>query len=300
VDLSRYRGINMMSSRGCPFPCTFCSVAPAWGRKPVLRSAQSIVKEIGELCDRLGTARPLILFQDEYFVSSPGRVQELCRAMKEARLDVRWKAFGRIDLTDAATMEAMAEAGCVEIRYGVESGCDRVLERTRKGFAADAALDVLARATGVFPGVDAFYMWGFPFESMEEFRQTLLHMVSARAMGVRILPSLLTYLPQTPLYEETRRAYRFDFFPGLFPEYMLTGHETCVDGRIEIAPEHEEIYRFIQERPDLFPGFFHVDVETNVLPKYRLLQEFGFYSKEGRTELLGSEVECCGAHSPRQ
>jgi radical SAM superfamily enzyme YgiQ (UPF0313 family) len=296
VDLSRYRGINVISSRGCPFPCTFCSVAPVWGRHPELRTAKSIVREMALLCDR---GAELILFQDEYFVSSPQRVQELCREMRQAGLKDHWKAFGRIDLTDLPTMEAMAEAGCVEIRYGVESGSDKVLGRVRKGFTPKQATEVMAAAVGIFPSVDAFYMWGFPFETMEDFQQTLLHMISARAMGVRILPSLLSLLPQTRLYEELREGgYTLEFCPEMFPEYMLTGQEVCSGGRTHIAPEYEATFRFIEANPTLFPGFFHFDVAGNVLPKHRLLAQFGFYPMEGRTELLGSEVECCGAHSP--
>ena len=128
VDLKNYRGINMMSSRGCPFPCTFCSVAPIWGRSPLLRSAKNIAQEMQFLHDQSGA--DLFLFQDEFFVSSPDRVQELCTAIKKLDFKAKWKAFGRIDLTDIPTMEAMAETGCIEIRYGVESGSAEILLRS--------------------------------------------------------------------------------------------------------------------------------------------------------------------------
>jgi hypothetical protein len=83
-------------------------------------------------------------------------------------------------------------------------------------------------------GVDAFYMWGFPFESLAEFQESLLHMLAVRAMGVRILPALLSLLPQTSLYREIKDTTTLEFFPGLFPEYMLTGHEICADGTVTI------------------------------------------------------------------
>jgi radical SAM superfamily enzyme YgiQ (UPF0313 family) len=296
VDLKRYAGINVISSRGCPFDCTFCSVAPIWGRRPFLRSPQGIVEEIAWLHEECGSN--LFLFQDEYLVSSGARVRQLCEAIERSGLSVQWKAFGRIDLTDRTTMEAMARAGCIELRYGVESGCDRVLARVTKGFTVQRAFEVLSEAVGVFPSVDAFYMWGFPFESLADFQESLLQMLAARAMGVRILPSLLSLLPQTSLYQEIKDSVALEFFPGLFPEYMLTGHEICADGTVTIADEHKPIYDFIQANPRVFPGFFHVDVENNVLPKYRLLQQFGFYPKPGRKELAGAEIECCGAHSP--
>jgi radical SAM superfamily enzyme YgiQ (UPF0313 family) len=72
LELSRYAGINIMTSRGCPYPCAFCSVAPIWGREPVVRDARAVVAEMAELKDRVG--RNVVLFQDEHFVSSPERV----------------------------------------------------------------------------------------------------------------------------------------------------------------------------------------------------------------------------------
>ena len=70
---------------------------------------------------------------------------------------------------------------------------------------------------------------------------------------------------------------------------------TGTDGLTDLQ---KSIYEFIKANPRVFPGFFHVDVKHNVLPKYRLLQQFGFYPKPGREELTGAEIECCGAHSP--
>ena len=296
IDLSRYSGINMISSRGCPYPCSFCSVAPIWGRQPMLRSPENIVEEMAMLHER--SKSTLFLFQDEYFVSTPERVLAVCDAIKRLGLKLRWKAFGRIDLTDVHVMEAMADAGCIELRYGVESGSDKVLKRTNKGFTADQAQEVISQAVGIVPRVDAFYMWGFPYETMSDFQETLLHMLSLRAMGVRILPSLLSLLPQTQEYETAVGNAELEFCPELFPEYMITGHEVCDQGRVSVATEHSHIYEFIKTHPDVFPGFFHIDLENNVLPKYRLLQRFGFYQQEGRHELLGNELESCGAHSP--
>ncbi len=298
VDLGQYQGVNIISSRGCPYLCTFCSVAPIWGRTPFLRSAENILEEMAFLKAEAGAE--LFLFQDEYFVSTPDRVLDLCKAIKGSGLDVRWKAFGRVDLTDLPVMEAMADAGCIELRYGIESGSDKILERTQKGFTAAHAQEVVSRALGIFPRVDAFYMWGFPYETMEDFQQTLLQMITVRGMGARILPSLLSLLPQSTVYDEVRDEVELEFCPELFPEYMLTGHEVCSDGRVSIAPEHERIYEFIRSHPDVFPGFFHVNLEHNVMPKYELLQKFGFYETEGRHELLGTETESCGAHSPRE
>lgn len=295
VDLSRYRGYGVVTSRGCPYPCTFCSVAPIWDHRSYLRSNDSIIDEMRWLHEKAGVE--LFLFQDEFFVSSPSRVISFCRALRASGLPVQWKAFGRVNLTDDEALREMSAAGCLEIRYGIESGSDRVLERTRKGFTSEEAVEVVSRAIPMFPRVDTFYVWGYPFETMDDFHQSIFQMVSFQAMGARVLPSLLSLLPQTAIYEELReRGAHLEFCPEILPEYMLTGHEICHSVRVQPAPGHQGIFEFIAAHPHIFPGFFHCDLEHNVRPKLAMLAEFGFYPGEGAP---APEPESCGAHSPR-
>jgi len=238
----------------------------------------------------------MFLFQDEYFVSTKNRVLDFCQKLKNSGLKVYWKSFGRVDLTDSEMMKAMAETGCVELRFGIESGSDRILKLVKKGFSAANAVDIVSQAQKIFPRVDAFYVWGFPFETMEDFHQTIFQMVMFRMMGVRILPSLLCLLPQTELFLENSGRYSLDFSPELFPEYMITGHEISDSGKFKISQNHSDKYSFIQENPDIFPGFFHMNLQENILPKLAVMRKFGFYPIDTDTE----NTESCGAHSPRQ
>jgi radical SAM superfamily enzyme YgiQ (UPF0313 family) len=294
VDLHKYSGFGVITSRGCPYPCTFCSVAPIWDLRAYHRSPESVVAEMRTLHEKAGAN--LILFQDEFFVSGPSRVMAFCDELARSGMDLKWKAFGRINLTDDAMMLAMERTGCVEIRFGVESGSDRILAATKKGFTAAQTIPVVRRATGIFRRVDLFYVWGYPFETMDEFYQSVFQMISFRMMGARILPSLLCLLPQTEIAAEWAKPGLLEFAPDLFPEYMITGHEVSRLAHVEIREEHRHVFDFVRAHPDLFPGFFHVGLETNVRPKLKVLQEFGFYPASAE-ELR--DVESCGAHSPR-
>lgn len=277
VDLARYDGYGLITSRGCPYPCTFCSVAPVWNRRSYSRSHEGLIAEMRLLHERAGV--DLFLFQDEFFVSTKRHVLGFCEALARSGLQIRWKAFGRVNLTDVETLDAMAGAGCVEIRYGIESGSEAVLRRTKKGFRPEQSMEVVAEAVKRFPRVDTFFVWGFPFETLDDFHQSLFQMVTFRLMGARVLPSLLCYLPQTGIYEEYRHDPRFEFCPDLLPEYMLTGHELCRPWKIEIDREHAWLFDLVRAHPAIFPGFFHYDLEGNVRPKLRILREHGFYSR---------------------
>jgi radical SAM superfamily enzyme YgiQ (UPF0313 family) len=294
IEVTKYAGHGMISSRGCPYPCTFCSVAPIWGRTPYFRSSGHIVDEMRMLHDRYGV--DLFLFQDEFFVASKERVLDFCRVLSASGLKIRYKAFGRVNITDGETMRALASTGCIEIRYGIESGSDRVLQRTRKGFSSSDSVAIVSEATMIFPRVDTFFIWGFPFETIEDFNQSIFQMISFRLMGARILPSLLCLLPQTDIYEEYRESAELEFCPDLFPEYMVTGHELCDDGRLQLLPEYSHIFDFIASNRDIFPGFFHIGIDRNILPKFRMLKEHGFYpSREKEVK----KTDSCGAHSPK-
>jgi len=294
VDLKRYAGYGMMTSRGCPYPCTFCSVAPVWNYESHSRSATNIVAEMAHLNREAGV--DLFLFQDEFFVSGKQQVMAFCGELTRSGLDVEWKAFGRVNLVDEEMLRAMADCGCIELRFGIESGSDKVLERIKKGFTAADSLEIVPKAIDIFPRVDAFFVWGFPFETMADFNQSLMQMVSFRMMGARILPSLLSLLPQTPLYDEWASKVTLEFCPYLLPEFVFTGHEVCRGGDVEIPERYSRYFDLIIDNPDLFPGFFHIDLENNVLPKLKLLRQFGFYPSPDEEP---GEAESCGAHSPR-
>ncbi len=289
LDMPKYQGYNILGSRGCPYPCTFCSITPIWGWKAYSRSNESIVEEMKILHERYGVQE--FLFQDEYFVSNPKRIIDFCKLLKKSKLKIVFKAFARIDLVNRESLKALADAGCIELRFGIESGSDKILKLIKKGITSKQCLEQIALAKKYIPRVDAFYVWGFPYETMQDFSETIFQMITLRGMGINCLPSLLTYLPQTALYKELPDKSKLEFCPYLLPEYMVSGIENRLSVRVKIESEFQPLFDFIIENKDLFPGFFHIDIENNILPKLAMLEEFEFYSKEGET---------CGAHSPSQ
>ena len=301
IDLNRYAGFGMMTSRGCPYQCTFCSVAPVWNLESYSRSPDNIIGEMKIIKEKAGV--DLFLFQDEFFVSGKKQVMDFCRQLQQQNLRVEFKAFGRINLVDLEMMRALADSGCIELRFGIESGSDKILSQIKKGFTCSEVLEIVPQAIEIFPRVDAFYVWGFPFETIDDFNQSLFQMISLRMMGARILPSLLCLLPQTEIYHQWASRAPLEFCPYLFPEFVFTGHEVCHGGSIEIPESHRGYFELIERNPDIFPGFFHMDLENNVLVKLKRLRQFGFYpdpNTHSETPLKPDQnKESCGAHSPR-
>ena len=275
VDLARFRGFGVITSRGCPYRCRFCSVARMWDHHVCYRSVEAVVAEMRQLHDLAGA--DLFLLQDDLFVSSKERVHAFCEALRRSGLRVQWKALGRVDRVDRALMHTMAEAGCIDLRFGIESGSEGVLRAVRKGLRSERTAEVVKEACQIFPQVDLFYVWGFPFETMADFHATALQMVGFRMMGARIVPLLLSHLPQCDIGAAVTDHSQLEFAADLVPESVSSGIEMYDGFRAEIAPAQQYVFDFIQQHPDVFPGFFHRDVDTNIRPKLHILEELGFY-----------------------
>jgi radical SAM superfamily enzyme YgiQ (UPF0313 family) len=276
LDMPLYDAFGIISSRGCPYNCSFCSVAPIWERRTSYRSHENILGEIRLLHETYGVQTAL--FQDEFFYSGEEKILDFCDRLEESGLKVRWKCYGRVNLVTERAMRRMAETGCIQLRFGIESGSDRALRRVVKGFNFSQALKAVTGALAIFESVETFFIWGFPFEGMEEFYETAIQMARFRQMGVTVLPSLLSMLPQTDIYRDYRRGRYggvLSLRPELAPVYVVTGHEV-VDTWNSVPERYRSYYKFIADHEEVFPGFFLYNYEENVLPKYRALREMGF------------------------
>jgi anaerobic magnesium-protoporphyrin IX monomethyl ester cyclase len=197
--MEEYSLMNLVFSRGCPYHCTFCDVAPLWGREHHRRSPENVIEEITFLTKRFGKRN--FEFTDETFVLKRAAVFDFCRALRSKGLDVNWSCTGRVNLIDEELLKEMGAAGCRGLFFGIESGSDRVLSRIRKDCSAKDAVAAL-RLTGRFMRPVASFIWGFPFETVEDVAQTLLLMVYLSQVGVDTRLNRLAPFALAPLFKE--------------------------------------------------------------------------------------------------
>ncbi len=115
----KIKSTNLISSRGCPYSCTFC-FKEMWGNKWRARSPENILTEMKLLNTEYGVNG--FFFTDDTFVLDNKRVFRLCQLLKESGLNVAWYCNARINLMTKEMLQAMYEAGCRGIAYGLESG----------------------------------------------------------------------------------------------------------------------------------------------------------------------------------
>ncbi len=159
---------SIFTSRGCPYRCTFCD-RPHLGKIFRCRSAENVVKEI-QGCVSLGIRD--FLFYDDTFTVDKERVHRICDLIVENSLDVTWDVRAHVNTINNRLLVKMKEAGCQAIHYGVESGNDRILKSIKKGITKDKVREVFKMTKGAGLKCLAYFIIGFPDETMAEIEDT--------------------------------------------------------------------------------------------------------------------------------
>ena len=192
----------IITSRGCPASCSFCSSPRFWGKGLRFRSPRSIVDEIRYIRDHYG----LIYFsiRDDTFTADRERVREFCRLLLQEKIYILWNCQSRVNAVDENVLSWMKRAGCECIQFGVESGSPRVLTTLGKGVTPEQvkwAAQAVRRA-GILLSV--YLITGVPGESVQDLKQTLRLLDAINAHDGQVSP--LAYYPGTRLFEEGVRS----------------------------------------------------------------------------------------------
>ena len=162
--------MNVLPSRGCPYQCIYC-YHDFMGVKYRHRSARNILDEIVYLVDRYGV--DYIHFTDDDFVIDRKHVMEFCDLMIESGLNIQWGSSGRVNLMTEELLAKMAEAGCVWIGYGIESGSQRMLDVMKKRATVEQAQKAIQLTRKYIDQIDCSFMVGTPGETRETIMKTI-------------------------------------------------------------------------------------------------------------------------------
>ncbi len=174
VPLARYLAFDshasVVTSRGCPYECIFCS-APAWtGRKVRYRDPVKCVDEIEDLA-RMGFTE--ITIEDDLFTLYRKHFLAVCGEMIDRNTGIRWNAFSRVDTITPEIVGTMAKAGCQAICFGVESGDQEVLDLIKKNSSLAKVKEAMRMTKDVGICALASFIVGLPGETEETLRKTV-------------------------------------------------------------------------------------------------------------------------------
>lgn len=158
---------TMITSRGCPYKCTFCKLS---FQKVLSRSAADVVEEMKAIA-ALGIKE--IEVYDDTFTWSKKRLIDICKGIVEAGLEFDWAIRDRVSSPTPETMEWLAKAGCKRIHFGIESGSNKTLKTIKKSIDTDQAIAAVALAKKHGIQVLTYFMLGLPGETVEDMRETI-------------------------------------------------------------------------------------------------------------------------------
>jgi radical SAM superfamily enzyme YgiQ (UPF0313 family) len=168
LPLARYLAFDshasVVTSRGCPYECAFCS-APAWTERKVrYRTPSLCVDEIERLA---GLGFTEITIEDDLFTLYRAHFLAVCNDLIRRDLGIRWNAFSRVDTIRPDVVETLARAGCQAICFGVESGSQEVLDRVKKRSSLSKVREAMRMTEAAGITAMASFIIGLPGETEE-------------------------------------------------------------------------------------------------------------------------------------
>jgi radical SAM superfamily enzyme YgiQ (UPF0313 family) len=233
--------LRIEAGRGCPFMCTFCSTAGFFQRSFRLKSAERLVLELERLRELYGYSE--FKLDHDMFTVNKRKVLEFCEAVQGRGF--RWRVSARVDCVNPMMVEKMAEAGCVGLYFGIETGSKRMQQITMKRLDVDLVEPMLAVCEAVGIETTASFITGYPQENRQDQDDTLDMIGRCFSSNCLTQLHILQPEPGTPMYTEHGADVRYDGYSSPYNSYLLGDRDRDL----------------VVGTPDIFQTYFHYPAE---------------------------------------
>lgn len=192
------RMAHVMFSRGCPYKCGFCAVA---GTQMQYRSGASARAELEQLVEQYDVGGFAVV--DDNFIIHRKKVLEICAEIED--LELRWSALSRVNVVNPDLLAALRRAGCLELKFGMESGSQAVLDAMRKNTKPEQIRRAVLDARAADINVKLFLIHGFPGETLATTRETIRLLEELAPAVDRVSLFRFVPLPGTEVYNNPER-----------------------------------------------------------------------------------------------
>ena len=233
VEMDQYRlhsyidfgtkSATMVTSRGCPYKCAFCSSWLTMGARYRFRSVDSIMAEIREL---VASGIDHIVFEDDTMALKRSRIEAICDAMIAMPNRPTWYCLTRVDTMDYELAKKFRDAGCKMVNFGIESGSPEILKLIGKKISLDKAVDAIAACRKAGLRTQCTFIVGFHIDTDETMAMTF-------NIAKKINPTIAIFFPLTP-YPGTKVFNEFldkSLIPNSVDEwlnYIMTDNQSGI------------------------------------------------------------------------
>ncbi len=269
----------ILTSRGCPFNCTFCTAKQLSGTKWRFRSAENIIKEIKILKEKYNIQEFQIW--DDNFTMNKERAKKFCDLLIKENLNLSWWCPNgvRLETLDKELLIKMKKAGCYAIAFGIESGSEKIQRDMNKNINFKHLREMVTFAYNLGFRTQGFFILGYPTETREDILKTIKLAKSLPLMRASI--SLFQPLFGSKIYEDLKKQ-------GKIPkDYSI---ENCDYSKASILPigfkNIEEVKKMQQKamlefylRPRVFFSFIRENLNIDQIREILLMVQKYIFNK---------------------
>jgi radical SAM superfamily enzyme YgiQ (UPF0313 family) len=235
LDHSRYEvkegRISIITSRGCPQNCAYCSIQSYYTRHWYGRDAMEIADQIEYLKKRFNVDH--FIFQDSNFFVDPRRTKAISEEIIKRDLKITWEASGHTKVlvrTEKETYELVKRSGCRQISVGVESGSPRMLNIIHKGLKLEEVFNLAKLIVNSKITFRTNFIIGMPGETDEDLLQTfdVIRKLHKSCPNLKVSVYMYHPIPGSPMYEEERQSGQIIDYPTSLEEWAKFKIESDV------------------------------------------------------------------------
>lgn len=195
----RYPSTTLVTSRGCPGICVYCSIHSLWGHKWRERSPKNVIDEVEFLVKRYGVRE--IHFLDDNIAASKKRLDEICDEIIKRKLDIKWTAPNGIAhwMLNEKLLNKMKRSGCYRLTFGIESGNLDTRKFIGKKYSLEQAKKIIKYANKIGIWTLCTFIIGFPYEQEDSIKDTIKFSCDSETDFALFF--LLNPFPGTPVYQ---------------------------------------------------------------------------------------------------
>jgi radical SAM superfamily enzyme YgiQ (UPF0313 family) len=204
MHLYKFNGVKyttMLTSRGCPFKCSFCSSSRLFGGYWRGRSPENVLEEMKIVYEEYGIRN--IEFMDDTFTLNQERAEKICDEIIKQGWDISWGASSRVDTLSKKLVEKMKKAGCWIIFLGIESGSQKILDAIGKRITLEQVKKAVKILKDAGIQVLGSFIIGFVQDTKETIKETIKF---AKSLNLNYAEfSILTPYPGTPIFDYAKK-----------------------------------------------------------------------------------------------
>lgn len=197
---------TIMTTRGCPYHCSFCASHNFYNGKIRFRSPENVIREIKYLVKHFGVKE--IHFEDDNLTLKKDHIEKICHLLIKKNLKINWSCPNgiRADTVDEDLLRLMKRAGCYSLVFGIESANPQILKNIHKQESIETIKKSIDIASKLGIECHGFFIFGLPGETKRTIRETIEFAKNSKLIYAHFM--ILDVLPGSELWDKLKGQFK--------------------------------------------------------------------------------------------